>query len=169
MGEVTRFCQARARSSGSDSHTSSVACFSASGFFVHTPCGPRKSGMPESVEIPAPVSTTTRRACSISPRARARSAVWSTMGGPYAPRMPAVDIDILHSADAEDRQRRAAGALRARGCQEGDRVAFALGSSADLICAVLGAARTGLIPVLLNATLTPAERDELAADADPVL
>src|SRR5689334_1052570 len=37
-------------------------CFSASGFLVHTPCGPRKSGMPESVEIPAPVSTTTRSA-----------------------------------------------------------------------------------------------------------
>jgi hypothetical protein len=36
--------------------------FSASGFFVHTPCGPRKSGMPESVEMPAPVRTTTRDA-----------------------------------------------------------------------------------------------------------
>src|SRR6185312_8396635 len=36
--------------------------FSASGFFVHTPCGPRKSGMPESVEMPAPVSATTRSA-----------------------------------------------------------------------------------------------------------
>src|SRR5687767_10583768 len=39
--------------------------FSALGFFVHTPCGPRKSGMPESVEMPAPVSTTTRCAASI--------------------------------------------------------------------------------------------------------
>ena len=55
------------------------------------------------------------------------------------------------------------------GCAEGDRVAFALGSSADLICAVLGAARIGLIPVLLNATLTPAERDVLAADARPTV
>src|SRR3954465_3602668 len=34
--------------------------FSACGFFVHRPCGPRKSGMPESVEMPAPVSTTMR-------------------------------------------------------------------------------------------------------------
>src|SRR5215468_3538531 len=42
-----------------------VDIFSASGFLVHTPCGPRKSGMPESVEMPAPVSTTTRRASSI--------------------------------------------------------------------------------------------------------
>src|SRR5436190_19871704 len=36
--------------------------FSASGFLVQTPCGPRKSGMPESVEMPAPVSATTRLA-----------------------------------------------------------------------------------------------------------
>src|SRR4051812_27648961 len=42
--------------------------FSASGFFVHRPCGPRKSGMPESVEMPAPVSTTMRRASSIHSR-----------------------------------------------------------------------------------------------------
>src|SRR3712207_2734716 len=42
---------------------------SALGFRVQTPCGPRKSGMPESVEIPAPVSTTTRSAASISARA----------------------------------------------------------------------------------------------------
>src|SRR5580704_6747265 len=78
-----------------------------------------------------------------------------------------VRVELLHAADAEDRQRRAAGALLARGCEPGDRVAFALGSSADLICAVLGAARVGLIPVLLNATLTPAERDVLSADARP--
>src|SRR5262245_58524376 len=39
--------------------------FSAIGFLVHTPCGPRKSGMPESVEMPAPVSATTRLASSI--------------------------------------------------------------------------------------------------------
>jgi long-chain acyl-CoA synthetase len=78
-------------------------------------------------------------------------------------------VEILHAPDAEDRQRRAAGALLARGCARGDRVAFALGSSADLICAALGAARIGLIPVMLNATLTPAERDDLAADARPTV
>ena len=78
-------------------------------------------------------------------------------------------VELLGAADAEDRQRRAAGALLARGCQPGDRVVFCLGSSADLICAVLGAARVGVIPVLLNATLTEAERDGLMADAQPVL
>ena len=76
-------------------------------------------------------------------------------------------VELLHAADAEERQRRAAGALLAAGCSRGDRVAFALGSSADLICAVLGTARIGLIPVMLNATLTGAERDDLAADARP--
>ena len=55
------------------------------------------------------------------------------------------------------------------GCSRGDRVAFALGSSADLICAALGAARIGLIPVMLNATLTAVERDDLAADARPTV
>ena len=39
-----------------------LAVFSAAGFLVHTPLGPRKSGMPDSVEMPAPVSTTTWRA-----------------------------------------------------------------------------------------------------------
>src|SRR5581483_8145573 len=42
--------------------------FSATGSFVHSPCGPRKSGMPESVEMPAPVSATTRRAAPIQER-----------------------------------------------------------------------------------------------------
>jgi acyl-CoA synthetase (AMP-forming)/AMP-acid ligase II len=78
-------------------------------------------------------------------------------------------VELLHAADAEDRQRRAAGALLAAGCRRGDRVAFALGSSADLLCAALGAARVGLIPVMLNATLTAAERDDLAADARPTV
>src|SRR6266849_1975860 len=32
--------------------------FSACGSFVHTPCGPRKSGSPDSVEMPAPVRIT---------------------------------------------------------------------------------------------------------------
>jgi acyl-CoA synthetase (AMP-forming)/AMP-acid ligase II len=78
-------------------------------------------------------------------------------------------VELLHAPDAEVRQRRAAGALLAQGCRQGDRVVFALGSSADLICAVLGAARVGIIPVLLNATLTPAERDALADDAQPTV
>src|SRR5215210_6128388 len=37
---------------------------SAFGLVVQTPCGPRKSGMPDSVEMPAPVSATTRVAAA---------------------------------------------------------------------------------------------------------
>src|SRR5947199_10216027 len=50
---------------------------SAPGFLVHTPSGPRKSGIPESVEIPAPVRTTTRLAASIHPRT---TSIWSVGG-----------------------------------------------------------------------------------------
>jgi long-chain acyl-CoA synthetase len=84
------------------------------------------------------------------------------MTAPHAPK-----VEYLSAQDAEQRQRKAAGALLARGCRTGDRVTFSLGSSADLICAVMGAARVGLIPVLLNATLTEAERQALSADSDP--
>src|SRR5438105_13065962 len=45
--------------------------FSATVFLVHSPCGPRKSGMPESVEMPAPVSATMRRDSSTQARTRA--------------------------------------------------------------------------------------------------
>src|SRR6266487_1792146 len=38
--------------------------FSACGSFVQSPCGPRKSGIPDSVEIPAPVRITMRLASS---------------------------------------------------------------------------------------------------------
>jgi len=75
-------------------------------------------------------------------------------------------IELLTAADAELRQRRVAGALAARGLRAGDRVLFALPSSALLLCAVLGALRTGVVPVLLHAALLPSERDVLVADAD---
>jgi len=78
-------------------------------------------------------------------------------------------VEVLTAADAEEAQARAAGALLAAGCAEGDRVAFCLPSSAALLCAVLGALRSGIVPVLLNATLTDAERDVLVDDADPAL
>ena len=49
--------------------------FSASGSFVQTPCGPRKSGIPDSVEIPAPVNATTRCASRNQVLARSRVSV----------------------------------------------------------------------------------------------
>ncbi len=80
-----------------------------------------------------------------------------------------VTVEVVTPREAEPAQRRAAGALRAAGLGPGDRVAFCLPSSAALLCAVLGALRTGVVPVLLNATLLPDERDRLVADADPAL
>jgi acyl-CoA synthetase (AMP-forming)/AMP-acid ligase II len=78
-------------------------------------------------------------------------------------------VEVLRAPDAEERQRHAAGWLVVHGCRAGDRVVFSLGSSANLICAVLGAARVGIVPVLLNATLTEQERDRLVADAEPTI
>jgi long-chain acyl-CoA synthetase len=76
---------------------------------------------------------------------------------------------LLTAGAAEDGQRRAAGALLAAGLGPGDRVAFCLGSSAALLVCVLGALRRGIVPVLLNATLLPGERDALVANAEPSL
>ena len=76
-------------------------------------------------------------------------------------------VELLTAEAAEPRMAAAAGSLLAAGVEPGERVAFWMGSSADLLCAVLGAARVGIIPVMLNAGLLPAERDALIADAAP--
>jgi len=80
-----------------------------------------------------------------------------------------VTVETVTAAEAEEAQRRAAGTLVAAGLGPGDRIAFCLPSSAALLCAVLGALRIGVVPVLLNATLLPAERDLQLADADASL
>ena len=80
-----------------------------------------------------------------------------------------VTVERVTAAESEDAQRRAAGALAARGLSPGDRVALSFGSSANLLAVVLGALRTGVVPVLLNATLTDGEREPLVADADVAL
>jgi long-chain acyl-CoA synthetase len=77
--------------------------------------------------------------------------------------------EILTSADAEDRERRIAGGLRQHGLVPGDRVALVTTSGADMLCAILGALRSGIVPVLTHAALMPAERAELLDDADPAL
>ena len=78
-------------------------------------------------------------------------------------------VEVLTAADAESAQMRAAGSLSRAGLGEGDRVAFCLPSSAGLLCAVLGALRVGIVPVLLNATLLDREREVLLEDAAPSL
>ena len=79
------------------------------------------------------------------------------------------EVEVLTAAAAEPVQRRVAGALQSSGLGPGDRIAFCLPSSAALLCAVLGALRVGVVPVLLNATLLESEREALVADARPAL
>ncbi|MGH9017325.1 MAG: AMP-binding protein, partial [Acidimicrobiales bacterium] len=80
--------------------------------------------------------------------------------------MAAAPAQTLSAEGAEERQRRVAGTLTGAGLGPGDRVAFCLPSSVELLLAVLGALRRGIVPVLLNATLLEAERRTLLADAD---
>lgn len=78
-------------------------------------------------------------------------------------------LEVLTAADAEARQRRLAGGLAAAGLVAGDRVAMVGTSGAQMLCAVLGALRIGVVPVLTHAGLLPAERAELLDDAQPAL
>jgi acyl-CoA synthetase (AMP-forming)/AMP-acid ligase II len=78
-------------------------------------------------------------------------------------------VERVTAAGAEAVERRVAGSLAAAGARPGDRVVLVAPSSAALLCAALGALRSGVVPVLLDPALTPAERDPLVADAEPVL
>ncbi len=80
-----------------------------------------------------------------------------------------VTVEVLGPAEAEAAQRRCGGALASAGLKAGDRVALCVRSSAALLCAVLGAARSGVVPVLVNPTLTASERHALIGDAQPKL
>jgi acyl-CoA synthetase (AMP-forming)/AMP-acid ligase II len=72
-------------------------------------------------------------------------------------------------AQSERGQRRAAAALRAHGLTTGDRVALIQPNSPALLATILGALRTGIVPVLLHPGLLPHERALLLDDADPAL
>lgn len=76
---------------------------------------------------------------------------------------------LLTADDAEDRQRRLAGGLAAAGLVAGDRVALVTTSGADMLCAILAALRTGIVPVLTHAGLLDHERQALLDDAQPQL
>ncbi|MBW3668967.1 MAG: AMP-binding protein [Actinobacteria bacterium] len=75
----------------------------------------------------------------------------------------------ITAEEAERDQARAAGGLTAAGLRAGDRVAFLLPASPGFLAVVFGALRTGVVPVLLNPALLPAERVDLLDDADPSL
>src|SRR5437762_5657493 len=61
---------------------------SAFGFLVQTPFGPRKSGMPDSVEMPAPVSATIRTDEETNRRAVARRSLIASVYSGYNSSIP---------------------------------------------------------------------------------
>jgi len=79
------------------------------------------------------------------------------------------DVPVVTSGESERDQRRAAAALAARGLRAGDRLLVSAAASPALLAAVLGALRTGIVPVVLDPGLPPAERAALAEDAHPAL
>lgn len=94
-------------------------------------------------------------------------------------------MEVLTAVDAEVRARQAAAALRRRGIASGDRVAIVVPGSGphgderarrdaarvqrDVLSFAYGALRIGVVPVMVNPALTPAERNALIADAAPAL
>jgi acyl-CoA synthetase (AMP-forming)/AMP-acid ligase II len=78
-------------------------------------------------------------------------------------------VPVVPSATSERDQRRAAAALAGAGLRAGDRLLVSAAASPALLAVVLGALRTGIVPVVLDPGLPPAERAALAEDADPAL
>nr|WP_204261783.1 AMP-binding protein [Blastococcus saxobsidens] len=76
---------------------------------------------------------------------------------------------MVTSAGSERDQRRAAAALAAAGLRPGDRLLLSATASPELLAVVLGALRTGIVPVVLDPALPDDERAALAEDADPGL
>jgi acyl-CoA synthetase (AMP-forming)/AMP-acid ligase II len=83
--------------------------------------------------------------------------------------MGPVSVPVVRAADSERDQRRAAAALRAAGLGPGDRLLVSAAASPALLAVVLGALRSGVVPVVLDPALPAAERAALAEDADPGL
>jgi long-chain acyl-CoA synthetase len=76
---------------------------------------------------------------------------------------------VVTAGESEAAQRRAAGALAARGLGPGDRVAIIAAASADYLAVALGALRTGVVPLLVNPALLAHEQQALLRDAEPAL
>ncbi|MGY1641030.1 class I adenylate-forming enzyme family protein [Geodermatophilus sp. SYSU D00703] len=79
------------------------------------------------------------------------------------------EVPLVTAAGSERDQRRAAAALRTAGLRAGDRLLVSAASSPALLAVVLGALRTGVVPVVLDPALPAAERAALAEDAGPAL
>jgi acyl-CoA synthetase (AMP-forming)/AMP-acid ligase II len=78
-------------------------------------------------------------------------------------------IPKVAAAGSERDQRRAAASLAAAGLRQGGRMLVSAAASPALLAAVLGALRTGIVPVVLDPALPADERATLAEDADAAL
>jgi long-chain acyl-CoA synthetase len=77
--------------------------------------------------------------------------------------------EALTARDSAHAQACVAGALFAAGVRAGDRVVLCVPGSADYVSVVLGAARSGVVPVPLDPRLTAYERDAIVRDVEPAL
>jgi long-chain acyl-CoA synthetase len=75
----------------------------------------------------------------------------------------------MTAAESTAAQRRAAGALAAAGLTRGDRIVLSLPGSPTYVSAVLGATRTGVVPVPLDPRLTTHEFTQIVDDVEPAL
>lgn len=75
-------------------------------------------------------------------------------------------VEVINPHEAELAQSHVAGSLASHGFVPGDRLGLCLPSSAALLHAIGGALRAGVIPVVVNSQLLPAERDVIRSDAD---
>ena len=78
-------------------------------------------------------------------------------------------MEVLTAAQAEPMQRAVAGGLARHGVARGERIVVATTSGAAMLTLILGALRSGIVPVLLNSALLADERAALERDAEPSL
>ncbi|WP_370199447.1 class I adenylate-forming enzyme family protein [Aeromicrobium sp.] len=78
-------------------------------------------------------------------------------------------LEVLTAGRSEQDQRRVAGALRARGLGTGDRLVLLCPGEPAYASVVLGAARSGVVPVPLDPRLTAWERERVLDDLDAAL
>src|SRR3954449_7268661 len=78
-------------------------------------------------------------------------------------------VEVVTAAANERSQRRVAGSLSDTGVRAGDRLALLLPASGGVLATVLGALRTGVVPVMLDPALPAPERADLLADCRPAL
>lgn len=92
------------------------------------------------------------------------------VGGPGGTGPGGTGPVLVTAAEAVAAQARAAAGLAALGLREGDRAAVvATPATAAYLAVAVGALRSGVVPVLVNAALTDAERAVILADAEPAV